>query len=59
MGIAFPLLVIASTIFFKSLSVFSFKFFYCFNVLILKINIKKIKNIYYFDVFLSKKHFEK
>jgi hypothetical protein len=30
-----------------------------FDMLILKINFKKIKNIYYFDVFSSKKYFEK
>jgi hypothetical protein len=30
-----------------------------FNVLILKINFKKIKNIYYFKVFSNKKHFKK
>jgi hypothetical protein len=33
-------------------------FLNCFEVLIVKINLKKIK-IYYFNVFLNKKHFEK
>jgi hypothetical protein len=31
----------------------------CYNIVILKINFKKIKNIYYFDVFLSKQYFKK
>jgi len=45
-------------------SVFKFFLFFFmilnnFDVLILKINFKKIKNIYYFKVFSNKKHFKK
>ena len=36
-----------------------FIFLYYFNVLILKINLKKYKYIYYFDAFPSENHFKK
>jgi len=36
-----------------------FMFFDRFDMLILKISFKKLKNIYYFNAFPSKNHFEK
>jgi hypothetical protein len=45
-------------IFVFSLKLF-FIFFNFFNILISKINFFKIKNIYYFDIFLNKKILQK
>ena len=42
--------------FYLELIFYIFEFFWFTNI---KINFKKIKNIYYFNLFLNKKHFKK
>jgi hypothetical protein len=61
---AFVLLVANLLLCIKNIKFYFILFFFifldCFDIMLVsKINFKKIKNIYYFNIFLNKKYFKK